>query len=515
MKKIIVVLLAAVLVVGGLGGVAYAQINSSHLPMTGQKLVGTSEFGTDQYSEDERLTMQASFTFTNPDCVSEITIERISIIRGDGTLIYEGPLLQQRREEGEIVESTPVTWPMKPHELWGIGLQDYMPDPDDPDHEWKAIDEALFQPLATYTVEIFWSCSDQKGLPLIGTICTKKRTIEFDKVMESAYAIQMVNMEQVLQPKEGVTILRLQTWLGPNDPLIQPLRNFAEAVKQRSDYSVRIDLYPGDGLVPFGELVEAVEQGTVEMGLLHTVQLREYSRVMDAGELPFLYNDNDGLMAAVRGGIGELLSQELTAHNITALDWTTWGFFHLFSKDMMLDHPDDVVGRNIRAYGMQAEAISAWGGNPVWMPPEEIYSALDTGELDGVTHSLHICYAYALFEVAPYFCVNYAFGNLEALCINSDVWNSLDKKTRNIITKAAGDYVNEMMATVKQLDAEALQQIQQPLELPVPVEVYTLTPEQRLVWRDASQAVWDGWVADVGSVGQQIKDIALEHNPLP
>ena len=312
-----------------------------------------------------------------------------------------------------------------------------------------------------------------------------------------------------------VTTLRLQTWLQPDDPLMTPLEDFASAVEQGTEGSVRIELYPGSALVPFGELAQAVAWGDVEMGLLNTVQLRDYYPVMDAGELPFLYNDNDGLMAAVRGGIGELLSQELTAHNITALDWTTWGFFHLFSKDMMLDHPDDVVGRNIRAYGMQAEAISAWGGNPVWVPLEEIYSELDTGELDGVTNFLHTCYAYALFEVAPYFCENYAFGDLEALCINSDVWNSLDKKTREIITKATGDYVNEMMATVKQLDAEALQQIQQPLELPVPVEVYTLTPEERLVWREASQPVWDGWVQQVGTVGQQIIDIALAHNPLP
>lgn len=79
------------------------------------------------------------------------------------------------------------------------------------------------------------------------------------------------------------------------------------------------------------------------------------------------------------------------------------------------------------------------------------------------------------------------------------------------MTEAAGDYVNEMMATVKQLDAEALQQIQ----AYEGVEVYTLTPEERAVWREASQLVWDGWVADVGSVGQQIIDIALEHNPLP
>jgi len=189
------------LVAGGLGGFAYANSNS-HVPWRGDKLIGTSPFGRLQYSPDERLTMHASFIFTNPDCVNKIKIGRISIIREDGTVIYEGPLLRQRQEDLEIVESTIVDWPMEPHDIWSVDLMCYMPDPGDPDHEWMNLDEALAQPLAQYTVEIFWGVHRKGGLPLIGKVQTIKRTVEFEEVMESAFGTQMVNMEQLLKPEK-------------------------------------------------------------------------------------------------------------------------------------------------------------------------------------------------------------------------------------------------------------------------------------------------------------------------
>jgi len=320
-----------------------------------------------------------------------------------------------------------------------------------------------------------------------------------------------------------VTTLRLQSWYQPDDPLMQPLEDFAEAVNNQSD-SVRIELY--NDLV-LEELADAIKWGDVEMGLMYTGQLRDYSRVMDAGPLPFLYNDDDGLMAALQAGVGDLMSQEMVAHNINVLGWTTTAFSHLLNRQvvehdqMVLDHPfihpDDLIfpngeGLKIRVTRcpIQDEAISEWGGEPITAPMREIYELLEKEYIEGAMHSPYLYDVCKLYEVAPYFCVNYAFASLAGLCINSDVWNSLDAETRQIITEAAGDYVNEMLATVKQMDAEALERIKGYEG----VEVYTLTPAERLVWKEASQPVWDRWVQDVGDVGQQIIDIALTQNPL-
>ncbi len=170
MKRIIIaVVLAVVLIAGGLGGFVYAT-NGSHEPMTGQKLVGTGLNGS-----AVGVYWETGFTFTNPDGVSEITIEQISIIRSDGTVIYEG---------------TPWLEPIKPHGVRTIELDEYIEEP-----------ETL--PPDIYTVEIFWGKSHKKGLPLIGSSMTV--VLELDGVEVTGitgwFATEMVNMEQTLEPE--------------------------------------------------------------------------------------------------------------------------------------------------------------------------------------------------------------------------------------------------------------------------------------------------------------------------
>lgn len=359
MKKIIAILLAVVLVAGGLGGFVYAN-NNSHVPMTGQKLVGMGRLGSTDYPDGMWILWQPWFRVTNPDCVSEITIEQISIIKSNGTVIYEGPLLlQETDEDGEVVSSTPITT-LKPHEIRIIPLWFYMPDPGDEDHKWMSGEEAKSLPGGWYTVEIFWSWTDEEGLPLIGWANQMKfKTLANEECMESSNSVPMVNMEQVLKPEKEkkVTTLRLQTWFQPEEPFMEPLENFAQAVEDGTKGSVQVELYPE---ATIWEIAEAVKQGEVEMGLILSGLLQDSPSVMDADWLPFLYNDEDGLMTAVQAGIGDLISDELEPHNITALTWAPWHFSHLFSRDMMLAHPDDVADLTIRTFSIHGMPGGMW-----------------------------------------------------------------------------------------------------------------------------------------------------------
>ncbi|MCK4722817.1 MAG: PKD domain-containing protein, partial [Dehalococcoidia bacterium] len=66
-----------------------------------------------------------------------------------------------------------------------------------------------------------------------------------------------------------VTTLRLQSCYQPDDPLMTPLENFAQAVEQGTEGSVRIELYSTAApVMP----ADAVKWGDVEMGLMYTGQ---------------------------------------------------------------------------------------------------------------------------------------------------------------------------------------------------------------------------------------------------
>ena len=138
MKRVAMILVAITLVLGGLGGFAYAQ---THEPVVGEKLIGYGPFGNliNEHS-GEKEVLYTLFTFTNPDCKRDIIIERVSIIKADGTCIYD---------------DQPFTT-MKPHSVRLIRLVDYLGDAS-----------SISNPCRFYTVEVSWSARS-KCLPLTG-----------------------------------------------------------------------------------------------------------------------------------------------------------------------------------------------------------------------------------------------------------------------------------------------------------------------------------------------------------
>jgi len=185
MKKIAFLVLTLVLIAGALGGFAYAQSQETHQPMVGQKLVGWGLFGNAPGAIPGTI-FNTILVLTNPDCVSQITINRISVIAGNGTLIYEGPPL-------DFTGNATATL-LGPHQSISTELTDYyLPLP---------ADFRDFPLGGLHTVEVSWTGA-KGGLPLTGWSYTL--TANFDsgtgqiiQNLSTTAATQMINMTQTL-----------------------------------------------------------------------------------------------------------------------------------------------------------------------------------------------------------------------------------------------------------------------------------------------------------------------------
>jgi len=153
-----------------------------------QKLVGLGSYVPSFEMEGAHCNANSGFILTNPNCISDITIERVCVFAYDGTVVYEGPLLHWREE-------TPWPEPMKPHETRESELSQYVSD-----FEWPSESEEWM----IFTVEIFWTGSG--GLPLTGWVSSAiiKRDAATHALIdiELGGVVQMVNMEQKLEPED-------------------------------------------------------------------------------------------------------------------------------------------------------------------------------------------------------------------------------------------------------------------------------------------------------------------------
>jgi hypothetical protein len=200
MKKIILILLVLLF---AFSGAVYADGNQK---FKGNKLVGMGKHGINPPGPPD-IKQYTCFAFTNPDSVEDITIEKVLITRGDGSVVYEGPFIQARFMAGPGIpphyERTIIDEVM-PHEIKGFCLTDYfwVGPPDDSmdasDEEltnndnWMPRSEAENQGWATYTVEIQW---DAKGGTCALTGWQRSKSFQFDHRWETESP--MVNRRRI------------------------------------------------------------------------------------------------------------------------------------------------------------------------------------------------------------------------------------------------------------------------------------------------------------------------------
>ena len=139
MKKLLLVVTFVCVLSVVLGSSVYAA--TSHQQMKGTKLIGYGPMGL-AYGGDTQF--YSSFTITNPNCTKSITINRLSIVQANGTVIYEGPFVEGGPLGTDVVS-------LQPHGVVMVELSDWV---------------SLLDPMRFFTVEVGFRSVG--ALPLIG-----------------------------------------------------------------------------------------------------------------------------------------------------------------------------------------------------------------------------------------------------------------------------------------------------------------------------------------------------------
>ena len=116
---------------------------------------------------------------------------------------------------------------------------------------------------------------------------------------------------------------------------------------------------------------------------------------------------------------------------------------------------EDFKGAKTRTYDKNsADFVNGAGGNAV-SSLGEVYSALRTGMVDSVITSSSSGKDGKFWKFKDFTKINYAYP-LQAVTINLDYWNSLDKTQQEAMLKAAAEIEKAQWEAVKLEDKDAL-----------------------------------------------------------
>ena len=241
----------------------------------------------------------------------------------------------------------------------------------------------------------------------------------------------------------------------------QAANKFAELVKQRSQGRIEVKVYP-DGQLGKGEreLLEAIQQGTLDIYVGSTAPLSGFSPSMGILDIPFLFRDYAHADKVLDGPIGLSLLKELEKANLKGLAFWDNGF-KIMSANKPLKAVEDSKGLKMRIQSskvLEAE-MKALGTNPQVIAFGETYQALQTGVVDGTENPPSNLYTQKMHEVQKNATVtNHGYLGY-AVITNKDFWEKLPEDVRKGLDEAlkeSTDYANQIAKEENEKALEAV-----------------------------------------------------------
>jgi C4-dicarboxylate-binding protein DctP len=306
-------------------------------------------------------------------------------------------------------------------------------------------------------------------------------------------------------PAMAAKEFKLSNQLPPSHHISKGMDVFAEKVNEYSSGEIRVQVFHSAQLFKDTEIVEAIQEGLVELGLVPVNKWSGMVPAADIFEMPFVFQDLASPQKFVEAGAGELLDGEFNKKGAKVVFWVDYGLVQYFNNVRPLKTPKDFEGLKIRTFSKgSADTVSALGGTPAVMSSSEMYMALQRGTVDGATTGMPAAVSRKIFEVQKYMTIaNYTTAQFFVQA-NMEWWDSLTSSEKEVLLKAGKDAAKSIRDSIKTSEDAAYKVIKD-----AGINIYELTPEDRAEFVTATEPVRTAFADSTGELGKKLIEIAM------
>lgn len=238
---------------------------------------------------------------------------------------------------------------------------------------------------------------------------------------------------------------------------------FRDAVAEESGGAVEISIFPSRQLGDDRQLLEGVRLGTVDAAIISSSTFSLFTPVMDGLQLPFLIPSYEKLAVAFQSEPARDMLASLDALGMKGLGYYEGGFRHFLNAKHPVRTVDDMAGLKVRVVPnpLHIAIFQALGANPTPMPYGEVYTALQTGVLDGSEINASSVYAERLYENAKFFTTTGQFFFPGVLVVNKALFESLSEEQRRALVEAAARTIAPQVEAAAAQEKEAIAGIEE------------------------------------------------------
>jgi len=286
--------------------------------------------------------------------------------------------------------------------------------------------------------------------------------------------------------------------------------HFANQVAELTNGTVNIEIYPSGQLGGDRDMLESIQNGALDMGLISLAVVDGFSKNLSGIQLPFLVTDKDIEYQLYQSDVVNEALGTLEDLNVKGLALVPTGLRAFGTNGKAIEKPEDMKNQKIRApeSPMLLDAYKTLGMDTTPMPFPELYSALQTGVIQGMDQIVSTWWSGKYYEVTKNLSITNAYPWPGVLMVNLDKYNRMSDEQKQALITAAADTQKLMYeSVVNDIDDKTLELLK--------AEINVVENVDPVPFREILQPVYDKYAGQNEYIKKTIEEVnkLIEGNP--
>jgi C4-dicarboxylate-binding protein DctP len=284
--------------------------------------------------------------------------------------------------------------------------------------------------------------------------------------------------------------------VAPDTPKGLAAKKFKELAEKASSGRVQVQIYPNSQLYKDKEEIEALQLGAVQMLAPSLSKFGPLgTREFEVFDVPFVFPTKAALYRVMDGAVGKTLFAKLESKGIHGLAYWDSGYKQIHANKAVKTVAD-LKGLKLRIQSSKVldAQMRAIGVSPQVLAFGEVYTALQTGTVDGGENTLSNIFTQKMHEVQKHITISEHGYIGYGVIVNKKFWDSLPADIRRILERAMNDATMYERQVAQQENDRALAGIRALKK----TAVHVLTDAERNEWRKVFVALYPKFESIVG-----------------
>src|SRR5271167_221808 len=288
-------------------------------------------------------------------------------------------------------------------------------------------------------------------------------------------------------------------------PTVAAIVSMGKKLEAATNGRLSIQMYPSMQLGGEKEAIEQAQVGALAFARVSVGALGPVVDQLNVFNLPYLFRNTAHMQKVIDGPIGQELLDDVTNNpkaGLIGLCWMDAGARSLYDTKKAIKNIDDLKGMKFRVMGnpMFVDMMNSLGGNGVAMGYDQVFSALQTGVVDGAENDPPSFVFDNHYQVAKYLTLDEYLIVPEILVFSRPTWDTLSKDDQALIKKLAREAQLEERRLWNEKEQQAIDKMKA-----AGIEIITIS--DKTPFQKAVKPVWDKYGAKYAELIKRIQAV--------